>query len=44
MNEKLRQKIKEFTEKVRSGEFKGYTGKKLRNFVCIGIGGSFLAI
>lgn len=27
---------------MRSGEFKGYTGKKLRNFVCIGIGGSYL--
>ena len=35
-------RIGAFTNKVRSGEFTGYTGKKLRNVVAIGIGGSFL--
>ena len=34
--------IKEFSEQVRSGEWKGYTGKKLTNIVNIGIGGSDL--
>lgn len=34
--------VKKFSEKVRNGEFKGYTGKNLRNFVVIGIGGSQL--
>ena len=36
------QKIKNFSEAVRSGEFKGATGKKLTNIVNIGIGGSDL--
>jgi len=31
-----------FTDKVRSGEWKGHTGKKIRNIVNIGIGGSDL--
>jgi glucose-6-phosphate isomerase len=31
-----------FSEQVRSGEWKGYTGKKLTNIVNIGIGGSDL--
>jgi glucose-6-phosphate isomerase len=35
-------KMKAFTAKVDSGEFAGYTGKKLRTIVNIGIGGSFL--
>lgn len=34
--------MKEFTEQVRSGEWKGYTGKKIRTIVNIGIGGSDL--
>lgn len=34
--------IKEFSEQVRSGEWKGFTGKKLTNIVNIGIGGSDL--
>lgn len=34
--------IRTFTEKVRSGEWKGYTGKKITDFVNIGIGGSDL--
>ncbi len=35
-------KIKGFTERVRSGEWKGATGKALKDVVAIGIGGSFL--
>lgn len=35
-------KIKDFTEKVRSGEWRGVTGKPIKNVVAIGIGGSFL--
>ncbi len=35
-------KIKDFSEAVRLGKFKGYTGKKLTNIVNIGIGGSDL--
>ena len=31
-----------FSERVRSGEWKGYTGKPIRNVVNIGIGGSDL--
>lgn len=34
--------IKEFTEGVRSGAMRGYTGKRLRNIVSVGIGGSYL--
>ncbi len=36
------QKVKNFSDAVRFGEFKGYTGKKLTNIVNIGIGGSDL--
>jgi glucose-6-phosphate isomerase len=35
-------RIKAFSEKVRSGTFKGFTGKNIKNIVAIGIGGSFL--
>lgn len=35
-------RIKDFSEKVRTGEWKGITGKELKNVVCIGIGGSYL--
>src|ERR1051326_6298380 len=31
-----------FADRVRSGEWKGYTGKRIRNVVNIGIGGSDL--
>ena len=31
-----------FTERIRSGEWKGFTGKRIRNIVNIGIGGSDL--
>ncbi|KAI9704817.1 MAG: glucose-6-phosphate isomerase [Candelina mexicana] len=34
--------MKEFSEQVRSGEWKGYTGKKIKTIVNIGIGGSDL--
>ena len=34
--------MKEFSEQVRSGSWKGYTGKKLTTIVNIGIGGSDL--
>ena len=34
--------MKEFSEQVRSGEWKGYTGKKIRTIINIGIGGSDL--
>merc|ERR1740121_464057 len=33
-----------FSEKVRSGEWKGYTGKTLTDVVAIGIGGSYLGV
>src|SRR5690554_5853312 len=37
-----REKMKSFCEKIHSGTWKGYTGKKIRNIVNIGIGGSDL--
>ncbi|ODQ44457.1 hypothetical protein PICMEDRAFT_74694 [Pichia membranifaciens NRRL Y-2026] len=36
------QHMKEFSDSVRSGEWKGYTGKRIENVVNIGIGGSDL--
>ncbi|KAJ9509876.1 hypothetical protein QJQ45_011515 [Haematococcus lacustris] len=35
-------KIKRFSDKVRSGEWLGATGKPLKHIVAVGIGGSFL--
>jgi glucose-6-phosphate isomerase len=35
-------KMKSFSEKIHSGEWKGYTGKKIKYIVNIGIGGSDL--
>jgi len=35
-------KMADFANRVRSGEWKGYTGKRIRNVVNIGIGGSDL--
>jgi glucose-6-phosphate isomerase len=35
-------KMTEFSNRVRSGEWKGYTGKPIRNVINIGIGGSDL--
>lgn len=36
--------MKEFSNEVRSGEWKGYTGKKINTIVNIGIGGSDLSV
>lgn len=36
------QHMKEFSEQIRSGEWKGFTGKKLTTIINIGIGGSDL--
>src|SRR5664280_535842 len=35
-------KMADFTDRVRSGEWKGHTGKKIKNVINIGIGGSDL--
>eukprot|EP01053_Blabericola_migrator_P012713 Blabericola_migrator_1__12712@NODE_813_length_6418_cov_269_331286_g573_i0_p2_GENE_NODE_813_length_6418_cov_269_331286_g573_i0NODE_813_length_6418_cov_269_331286_g573_i0_p2_ORF_typecomplete_len590_score109_36PGI/PF00342_19/1_7e124Peptidase_M16_M/PF16187_5/0_25_NODE_813_length_6418_cov_269_331286_g573_i027704539 len=40
----IRKRIKNFSDAVRSGEFKGHTGKALTDVVCIGIGGSYLGV
>jgi glucose-6-phosphate isomerase len=37
--EKVRDHMKAFTQKIHSGDWKGYTGKKIRYIVNIGIGG-----
>jgi hypothetical protein len=34
--------IKYFTDAVRSGKIRGFTGKRLRNIISVGIGGSYL--
>lgn len=34
--------IKYFSEGVRNGNIRGYTGKRLRNIISVGIGGSYL--
>ncbi|MDQ2751951.1 MAG: glucose-6-phosphate isomerase, partial [Bacteroidota bacterium] len=39
---KVREQMKAFCEKVHSGEWKGYSGKKIKYIVNIGIGGSDL--
>lgn len=38
----VQQRIKEFSDAVRSGAVRGYTGKKIDTVVAIGIGGSYL--
>lgn len=38
----VQKKMKEFSDSVRNGSFRGATGKKLKNIVNIGIGGSDL--
>jgi glucose-6-phosphate isomerase len=35
-------RMRAFADRVRSGEWKGYTGKKIRNVINVGIGGSDL--
>ncbi|ANI88304.1 glucose-6-phosphate isomerase [Arachidicoccus ginsenosidimutans] len=39
---RVQQQMKNFAEKIHSGEWKGYTGKKIKYIVNIGIGGSDL--
>ncbi|HEV2274251.1 MAG TPA: glucose-6-phosphate isomerase, partial [Acidobacteriaceae bacterium] len=39
---KVLDKMAEFTNRVRTGKWKGYTGKGIKNIVNIGIGGSYL--
>jgi glucose-6-phosphate isomerase len=39
---KVLDKMSEFSERVRSGAWKGHTGKRIRNVINIGIGGSDL--
>jgi glucose-6-phosphate isomerase len=36
------QKMAAFSDRVRSGEWKGHTGKRIKNVINIGIGGSYL--
>ena len=36
------QKMAAFADRVRSGEWKGHTGKRIRNIINVGIGGSYL--
>jgi glucose-6-phosphate isomerase len=36
--------MKEFSDQVRSGEWTGYTGKKIRTVINVGIGGSDLYV
>ena len=35
-------RMRDFSDRVRSGEFKGFTGKRIKNVVNVGIGGSDL--
>jgi glucose-6-phosphate isomerase len=35
-------RMRDFSNRIRSGEFKGYTGKRIRNVINVGIGGSDL--
>jgi glucose-6-phosphate isomerase len=39
---KVLSQIRDFTERVRSGQWKGHTGKEITDVVNIGIGGSDL--
>ena len=36
------EQVRVFSEGVRSGKILGYTGKPLKNFLVVGIGGSYL--
>ena len=40
----VRERMGVFVEKVRSGEWKGFTGKRITDIVNIGIGGSCLLL
>ncbi len=39
---KVLNKIQTFSNRVRAGQWKGYSGKEIRNVISIGIGGSYL--
>ena len=39
---KVLDQIKEFTDRVRSGDWRGATGERITSVVAVGIGGSFL--
>jgi len=39
---KVLRQMRAFAEQIRSGEWKGYTGKRIRNVINVGIGGSDL--
>lgn len=39
---KVLDQIKDFSNKIRNGTFKGATGETLTNLICVGIGGSYL--
>jgi glucose-6-phosphate isomerase len=41
---KVLSRIEDFTKKIHSNEIKGFSGKSLKNYVVIGIGGSYLSI
>lgn len=36
------EKIRSFSNRVRSGQHTGVTGRPIKNFIAIGIGGSYL--
>lgn len=36
------QKMAAFSDRVRSREWKGHTGKRIKNIINVGIGGSYL--
>ena len=38
----VRKRMEAFSDGIRAGNITGHTGKKLKNIVAIGIGGSFL--
>lgn len=40
----VKDKMKAFSDKIRSGELKGFTGKPLTDVLAIGIGGSYLGV
>jgi glucose-6-phosphate isomerase len=41
---KVLEAIEKFSEAIRKGDIKVFTGKPLKNLVTIGIGGSYLSI
>lgn len=41
---KVLEQVKDFSNKVRKGEWQGATGKPLKNLIVAGIGGSYLSV